>query len=89
MSTPYIKGFNEGYVLAEHLPKLAKSIANVASASVYLEGFRDGCEEYVREHAIQGFLSWLRKDHGGMYAPDGAATPDSNRQRDRRDAGDE
>jgi|GEM_PF-6260158 len=84
MNTPYIKGFNEGYLIAEHLPGLATGIANVTSTSPYLEGFRDGREEYVRERAIQQFLGRIRKDHDGMYVADETTTPDHNRDPDRR-----
>jgi hypothetical protein len=39
----YIKGFNSGYVLAEHSPKLLHLItANLSSAGEYVEGLKNG-----------------------------------------------
>jgi hypothetical protein len=47
----YIRGFNHGYLLAEHLPdlttKLIKSIQGAAGD--YLAGFLSGKEEYELE----------------------------------------
>ena len=50
MNTPqdlYIKGFNEGYAVASHLPEAADALSQVEGASPWAEGFRDGCEQYV------------------------------------------
>ena len=43
----YIKGFNHGYILAEHDPKLAKQIVKHPNAgSDYFKGIVSGKQEY-------------------------------------------
>lgn len=49
MSTDYIKGFNEGYVLTEHAPEVARTLAKVESDAPRMEGFRDGRRQWVLE----------------------------------------
>lgn len=60
MSDLYTKGFNEGHVITEHLPDLAKDISRIDSPSVYLKWFRDGRDEYVLEKAKKMRPSWLK-----------------------------
>lgn len=43
----YIKGFNSGYILAEHSPELLQSITvNMSSCGEYCEGLKDGRTEF-------------------------------------------
>lgn len=54
----YLKGFNNGYLLARHEPELAAQLtANPNEHNVYLKGFAGGKQQYeteVREWA-KGF----------------------------------
>jgi len=59
MSDPYIKGFNEGYVIAAHLPDIAKDVSKVNGSSPWLEGFRDGREQYIDEKMKVWHPAWL------------------------------
>ena len=63
MSDPYIKGFNEGYVIAAHLPDIAKDVSKVNGSSPWLEGFREGLKQYVVEQIHVFRPAWL--DVGG------------------------
>lgn len=82
MSDDYTRGFNEGYVIAEHLPDMAKSLSKIESASPRMEGFRDGLRQYAVEH-LHGFRSaWL--DVGGMGWRMGLL-PGQTQKRDRDD----
>jgi len=45
----YIKGFNEGYVITQHMPELADIVAHVKNETLRLEGFRDGRKQFVLE----------------------------------------
>jgi hypothetical protein len=57
----YTKAFNNGYILAEHEPKLLEAITqNLASSTPYLEGFFAGKEEYALELSNNKELSALR-----------------------------
>ena len=46
----YIKGFNNGYLLAKHEPALlSKIMTGLAPANDYLEGIFEGKDQYERE----------------------------------------
>jgi len=45
----YIKGFNEGYIIAKHMPELSDCVVQVRNESPRLEGFRDGRKQLVLE----------------------------------------
>lgn len=45
----YIKGFNDGYLLKEHKPKLLKSILNTTSTNDYIQGLKDGEREFKQQ----------------------------------------
>lgn len=46
----YIKGFNNGYVLAEHKPELLKTVTqNLPPTNEYVEGIFDGKEQLENE----------------------------------------
>jgi len=48
----FIKGFNNGYVLAKHEPDLlSKIVQNISSTNDYLTGFFSGKEEYEIEYS--------------------------------------
>lgn len=70
MSNLYTKGFNEGYVLTEHLPDLAREISKIDSPLPWVEGFRDGREEYVIEKTKDLLPSWPESDLTKDNEPD-------------------
>jgi len=45
----YQKGFNEGYLVAQHLPELSNSLAKIESTSPRIEGFHDGHQQLLLE----------------------------------------
>lgn len=49
MSNDYAKGFNDGYLMTEHAPELARALSKVESNAPRMEGFRDGRREWVLE----------------------------------------
>jgi len=56
----YIKGFNEGYVFAKHLPELSEQLSKTALQSSRNMGFLDGRKEYQSEKLKDKFPSWLK-----------------------------
>lgn len=48
-SPEYLKGFNEGYVLAKEAPDLANKLSSLKSDSERTQGFQDGRKEFVME----------------------------------------
>lgn len=68
----YLKGFNEGYTIAEHMPELAQVLANVEGKSERLNGLKAGQSQYHKDQAkeIKKYIShkevplpdWLKRD---------------------------
>ena len=49
-SEKYIKGFNSGYTLRQHSPKLAKELIDLLKEqSDYIQGLKDGKEQFEKE----------------------------------------
>ncbi len=57
----YLKGFNNGYLLAKHEPELAKQLANHPNEhNAYFKGLVSGKEQYEKEA-----LAWAKNfSHG-------------------------
>jgi hypothetical protein len=47
----YIKGFNHGYVMAQHEPELLAQLLNATPQTDYLEGMKDGKKQHEKEQA--------------------------------------
>jgi hypothetical protein len=81
MSNPYIKGFNEGYVMTEHLPDLARDLSKTESAAPRMEGFRDGRRQYVLEQTKDLRPTWLTVGWNRDHQPDQAKDHDRDIER--------
>ena len=57
----YLKGFNEGYLIAENLPTLAEKLNKVKGDSMQLLGLRHGIEQFDKEKT-KDLPAWLKKD---------------------------
>ncbi len=58
----YIKGFNEGYLLAKHDPELLEKLPVDLGKSERGAGFKAGKEQYFLEKAKERQPAWMRKD---------------------------
>jgi len=58
----YQKGFNEGYIIAQHMPELSNELAKVKSESPRMEGFRDGHQQFALEKVKDYRPAWIRED---------------------------
>lgn len=58
----YLKGFNDGYLIAKHEPDVATVLINVESKTERMEGMKAGMEEYVRENNKTNVPAWLKRD---------------------------
>ena len=58
----YLKGFNEGYLMAKHLPDLAEKLAKADNESVRHMGFRDGRSQLTKEKEKTRYPDWLKSD---------------------------
>ncbi|QMW05394.1 hypothetical protein [Spirosoma foliorum] len=45
----YLRGFNEGYMLTQHNPELAETLASIDSEFIRLAGFKAGREQFQTE----------------------------------------
>jgi hypothetical protein len=52
ISPEYIKGFNEGYLLAQHMPDLSEKLAGIKSDSPRMQGIRDGRQEFLIDREL-------------------------------------
>ncbi|MBD2704669.1 hypothetical protein IC229_28795 [Spirosoma sp. BT702] len=58
----YLKGFNEGYTIAQYMPELAQKLAAIDNDQVRLAGFQDGRKQYQLEQTKDRLPSWLKGD---------------------------
>lgn len=58
----YIKGFNEGYLISQHMPDIAESLAKAYGGGTRAEGFKQGKEQYNSEQLEQRLPSWLKQN---------------------------
>ncbi|QMW01713.1 hypothetical protein [Spirosoma foliorum] len=74
----YLKGFNEGYTIAQHLPQLAEQLANVQGESNRIAGFKAGRDQYTTERMKDRLPSWLKGERPSKEQ----GTPTKSRGRD-------
>lgn len=58
----YLKGFNEGYIIKQHLPDLADRLADSVGDSMRSQGFKDGRDQIILERERERYPKWLRSD---------------------------
>jgi len=58
----YIKGFNDGYVMAQYMPEIVQSLSQSKSSSEKMNGLKDGCNQYLKNVDKTNLPAWLRKD---------------------------
>ncbi len=58
----YQKGFNEGYIIAKHLPDLSNELAKVEPTTPRIEGFHDGRTQFVLEQTKEHRPAWMNPD---------------------------
>ena len=75
----YVKGFNEGYTIAKHMPELAERLASIDSDFVRLAGFKAGREQQQAEMARERLPAWLKGDRSQK----GDINPSKGKDRDR------
>lgn len=58
----YQKGFNEGYLIAEHMPELSDQISKIDNDVPRIEGLRDGGKQFVLDRSKEFRPSWMKPD---------------------------
>ena len=66
-SPDYVRGFNEGYTLAEHMPELAEQLSKAIGDAPRGQGFADGHRQFLAERERERDLrpEWLRPQSPG------------------------
>lgn len=58
----YQKGFNEGYLITQHLPELSDELSKIKNETPRIAGFKDGRNEYFQEKAKERMKGFLKTD---------------------------
>ncbi len=58
----YTKGFNEGYLIAKHMPELSDALDHALSKSDRSKGFLDGKQQFVLEKEKTRYPDFLKSD---------------------------
>lgn len=45
----FIKGFNDGYLIAKHAPVLSERLSKIESGIPHIEGIQEGIDQYMLE----------------------------------------
>lgn len=75
----YIKGFNEGYALAQHMPEISEKLPQSLGSTERGQGFKAGRDQYILEKEKQ-LPSWLKKDRLSSLGKE-----DHDREKDKGD----
>ena len=61
----FIKGYNQGYIIAQHEPELAEKLAQAMGDTERGKGFQGGRTEYLQEKSQEKsrIPDWLAKDY--------------------------
>ncbi|MFT3793639.1 hypothetical protein [Flavobacterium sp.] len=61
-TSEYIKGFNEGYLITQHLPDLADRLATIETDVPRVGGFKDGRKQYALDQVRNNRAKWAAKE---------------------------
>lgn len=77
----YLKGFNDGYIIAQYEPELAEKLSKIEAVSPRIIGMQQGREQFIKEQLKTKLPNWL-KDNPTL---DRTNTPskDQNKQIDK------
>lgn len=60
-SNRFLKGYNDGYLMAQHLPDMADTLAQTDNVAPWFEGFREGHHALVLEQVQENRPEWLKE----------------------------
>lgn len=79
LSPDYLKGFNYGYMIAEHIPDLAKQLSTATGESDRFVGMKHGIEQFEIEK------SKTKDNRPEWLNPDRLRDLDSEREKNKED----
>lgn len=62
LTPEYLKSFNDGYLIAKHMPELSEKLAGIKGHSPSLTGLKDGRDQFIHEFEKDQYPAWLRAD---------------------------
>lgn len=74
----YLKGFNDSYLIAQHMSGLSEKLSKIEGDSPRLQGMRDGRQQYLVDQIKTKLPHWLKTDKTGKDAP----SPEKPKTRD-------
>lgn len=58
----YIKGFNNGYIIAQYEPELAEKLSKIKAVSPHILGLQQGREQFLNEQIKDKRPSFLKEN---------------------------
>ncbi|RYU92684.1 hypothetical protein [Emticicia agri] len=77
----YLKGFNDGYIIAQYEPELSEKLSKIEAVSPRILGMQQGREQFIKEQLKEKLPNWLKD----KPTPDRTNNPskDQNKQIDK------
>lgn len=73
----YLKGFNDGYIIAQHEPELAEKLSKIEAVSPRIVGMQQGREQFIKEQLKEKLPNWLKDNP----TPDRTNTPSKDQNK--------
>jgi len=58
----YIKGYNDGYMIAQYEPELAEKLSKIEAVSPRILGMHQGREQFIKEQLKSKLPNWLKEN---------------------------
>jgi len=59
----FLKGFNDGYLIAQHEPELAEKLSKIKAVTPRIIGIQQGRNQYLNEQIKDKRPSFLKDNH--------------------------
>ncbi|MFD2520389.1 hypothetical protein [Emticicia soli] len=56
----FLKGFNDGYIIAQYEPELAEKLSKIEAVSPRIVGIQQGREQLLKEQLKTKLPNWLK-----------------------------
>ncbi|MBA4853749.1 hypothetical protein [Emticicia sp. BO119] len=56
----FLKGFNDGYLIAQYEPELAEKLSKIEAVSPRIVGMQQGREQFIKEQLKDKLPNWLK-----------------------------
>lgn len=56
----FLKGFNDGYLIAQYEPNLAEKLSKIEAVTPRIVGMQQGREQFIKEQLKDKLPNWLK-----------------------------